>query len=133
ARAVAREARRPRLTLRIAPVAREVESGVTPRAARPGREEQRHAALGLPRQRLVLAIEHVAIEGRAAGDQRALEARDGLDQMLESHGRGIAGESGGELAGVSAIRRQLRAHRGLAALESELQLVQQRLEHLRLE
>src|SRR5207237_670571 len=44
-------------------------------------------------------------------------------------------ESGGELAGVPAIRRQLRAHRGLAALESELYgvRVQQRRAHLRLE
>ncbi len=83
----------------------------------------------------MLAAEHVAIEGRAARDQRALEARDGLDQMLEGHGRGIAGESGGEVARIRRIHRQLRAHGGLAALESELHrvLIQHRLEHLCLE
>src|SRR5262249_54056724 len=122
-RAVAREARPPGRALRVAVVAGEVDPRVARGAAGARREEERHAGLGLRRERRVLAGEHVAVEGRGARKERALEGGDRLHGVPEADRRGLPGEGRGEGARALGIGGERGGERALAAAEAELHRV----------
>ena len=75
---------------------REVESPVAAGAAGTLREEELHAPTLLAVESLPLVPEDPAVVGRASRDQRALEARQGLGDVLHPYGPSLAREGGTE-------------------------------------
>ncbi len=68
----------------------------------------------------MVALEDIAVEGRVAGDQGALERGDCLDRMIQRHRRAHGREGSCKRCRVSRVSGQLRRDRGFVAGEAQL-------------
>jgi hypothetical protein len=81
------------------------------RAAGARRVKQRHAAFRGVRQRRLVIIEDIAIEGRAPRNQAALECGNRLDDVIHGQRRRIARKRRGEHLPIRRVAGQLERGR----------------------
>src|ERR1700738_627486 len=81
----------------------------------------------------MLTVEYIAVKRRVAINQRALERRDGLDEIVESYRLRRFRKGLRERHAIGGLSREQIAHARLPAGQAQLNrvLIQQRLEHLR--